>query len=176
MVAIGRARSIPICHPGHVLAPLLRSHISLPYLLERKKSLPSFRKVRLNSAIVLSVQRQKLRKLRKHLHKLAPRPAESNWSRYEHTADHYTTEDRAHKREFVERVLETTRAKNVLDIGANTGEYSRLAAQAGAQVVSWETSKLGFQDMITSYDYSRTTTIFDEESDPRGAGTPLLDS
>jgi len=129
----------PHLSPLSRLRPPLLSHISLPYLLERKKSLPSFHKVRLNSAIALSVQRQKLRKLRKHLHKVAPIPAESNWSRYEQTADHYTTEDRTHKREFVERVLGTTRAKSVLDIGANTGEYSRLAAQAGAQVVAWET-------------------------------------
>lgn len=120
------------------LSPLL-SQVTLPYLLERRKGSRASRKIKLRSDVALSVQRQKLRQLRNHLHKLAPASAESNWSRYEQTADHYTIEDRVHKREFVEHILETARPRHVLDIGANTGEYSRLAAQAGAQVISWDT-------------------------------------
>lgn len=119
-------------------APIL-SQVTLPHLLERRKGSRSSRKIRLRSDIALSVQRQKIKQLRTHLHKLAPAAPESNWSQYEQAADHYTIEDRAHKREFVERVLETARPKHVLDIGANTGEYSRLAAHAGAEVVSWDT-------------------------------------
>ena len=115
------------------------SQVTLPHLLERRKGLRSSRKIRLRSDIALSVQSQKIKQLRTHLHKLAPPSSESNWSRYEQVADHYTVEDRAHKREFVERVLETARPGHVLDIGSNTGEYSRLAARAGAQVVSWDT-------------------------------------
>ena len=115
------------------------SQVTLPYFLERRKGSRSSRKIKLRSDVALSVQTQKLRQLRQHLRKLAPRRMESNWSRYEQAADHYTIEDRAHKREFVERVLETARPRYVLDIGANTGEYSRLAAGAGAEVVSWDT-------------------------------------
>jgi len=117
----------------------LFSQVTLPHLLERRRGSRASPRVRLRSDIALAVQRQKLRQLRKHLHALAPKFEESNWSRYEQEADHYTIEDRGHKRDFVEHILETARPQHVLDIGANTGEYSRLAAQTGAQVVSWDT-------------------------------------
>ena len=43
------------------------------------------------------------------------------------------------KQEFVDRALQWLRPESVLDIGANTGQYSRIAAGAGARVVAWDT-------------------------------------
>ena len=52
----------------------------------------------------------------------------SHWSDYESTRGHYSDQDLVKEREFVGRVLETARAGWVLDVGANTGEFSEMAA------------------------------------------------
>ncbi len=59
----------------------------------------------------------------------------SDWSDYEATCS-YSAESREQKAEVVRRFLEGARAKLVLDLGANTGAFSLLAAGAGAFVVS----------------------------------------
>ncbi|MBP6704314.1 MAG: class I SAM-dependent methyltransferase [Vicinamibacteria bacterium] len=59
----------------------------------------------------------------------------SDWSDYEATCS-YSAESRRQKTDVVRRFLEAAGAKLVLDLGANTGAFSRLAAEAGAFVVS----------------------------------------
>lgn len=76
------------------------------------------------------------RGLRKKLDRVTPRPAASTWSNYETARPSYTGEQQAAKREFVERTLHTIHPARVLDVGANTGEFSLLAAAAGASVVA----------------------------------------
>jgi SAM-dependent methyltransferase len=60
----------------------------------------------------------------------------SNWSAYAASRAHYADADLAAKRAFVNRVLEQARPAWVLDVGANTGEFSELAADARAHVVA----------------------------------------
>src|SRR5437867_9936137 len=48
----------------------------------------------------------------------------------------YTAGNFAAKADFVRRVLLEFKPKQVLDVGANTGHFSLLAAEAGAQVVA----------------------------------------
>jgi len=52
----------------------------------------------------------------------------SMWQTYTETRAHYADADIAEKREFVAEALRATNPEWVLDIGANTGEFSRLAA------------------------------------------------
>jgi len=68
-----------------------------------------------------------------------PHQRSSTWSDYAETATHYSDDDHAGKRAFVRETLDATRPACVLDIGCNTGVYSLLAADAGAQVVSVDT-------------------------------------
>jgi SAM-dependent methyltransferase len=60
----------------------------------------------------------------------------SQWSRYEQTARHYQSADTVSKQGFVRGVLERHLPDHVLDIGANTGTYSVIAAEAGAEVIA----------------------------------------
>ncbi len=62
----------------------------------------------------------------------------SQWADYSSTLSHYTPEQSAEKREWVQHALEEAQARRVLDIGANTGEFSTLAAALGAEVIALE--------------------------------------
>ncbi len=68
--------------------------------------------------------------LRKAIERLAGRieRRHSHWSAYAGTRGHYADADLKAKRDFVERVLQRAGARWVLDVGANTGEFSDMAS------------------------------------------------
>jgi hypothetical protein len=74
-----------------------------------------------------------VRDLRTLLESLA-RPASSTWSDYQHTLTYSADETRA-KSTFVRAALGSRRLR-VVDLGCNTGEYSRLALECGSTAVS----------------------------------------
>lgn len=81
--------------------------------------------------------RRLLQKLRRQLGQVEPpHRTDSTWGRYEKECDHYSTTERDAKRDFVRRVIDAAKPRMVLDLGANAGEYSRIAAAAGAHVVA----------------------------------------
>jgi SAM-dependent methyltransferase len=118
----------------------LRSLITLPFLLETRKrgsGVPS--RLQQEPEIAVEVLERNLRTFGKTLRALEPKGRDSRWSDYHAAADHYSEEERRRKQEFVDRALQWLRPESVLDIGANTGQYSRIAAGAGARVVAWDT-------------------------------------
>jgi SAM-dependent methyltransferase len=120
--------------------------ITLPTLLERRNSAKSPAKSaappknsRIHTPEVAThILRRTLKDLRRHTLRAAPRSASSNWSDYPRTLTHYTPEQSRQKLDWVRRILETTQPARVLDIGANTGDFSALAASLGAYVVALE--------------------------------------
>jgi SAM-dependent methyltransferase len=81
-------------------------------------------------------QLMQLARLRARLAKLAGayRPA-GTWSSYEQTCT-YSDAAEDTKKGLVRRFLETRKPRRVLDLGCNTGDYSRIAAAAGAEVIA----------------------------------------
>jgi SAM-dependent methyltransferase len=80
-------------------------------------------------------------RLGRTLRSLRPRAiTRSVWSDYEQRHPH-SEAARAAKERFVRTVLEECRPVAVLDVGANTGRFSRMAAQAGARVVAVDTDE-----------------------------------
>jgi SAM-dependent methyltransferase len=71
-----------------------------------------------------------LQGLRKAVEKLAARIEQrhSHWSAYAVSRAHYADADLKAKRDFVERVVQRAGARWVLDVGANTGEFSEMAS------------------------------------------------
>jgi SAM-dependent methyltransferase len=67
-----------------------------------------------------------------------PERTSSDWSEYQGSLTHYTPEQSKRKLEWVRGVIDTVRPRRVLDIGANTGEFSALAAELGAEAVALE--------------------------------------
>lgn len=116
--------------------------ITLPTLLDRRKNseTPS-RKRPLRIAdpeVTASVLKRTLKNLRQRTRGAIPESVASDWSRYQGTLTHYTPEESRHKVDWVHRTLDAAHPERVLDIGANTGEFSALAAGMGAEVVAIE--------------------------------------
>lgn len=116
--------------------------ITLPTLLDRRKQTavqPKKRPGRIADPNVTSdVLRRTLNDLRKRTRRAMPQSASSEWSDYPDTLTHYTAEESKQKLEWVRRALETSQPARVLDIGANTGDFSALAAGMGAEVIALE--------------------------------------
>lgn len=73
--------------------------------------------------------------LRSTVERLAWDPGRTLWADY-YAKTNYTDEAMEQKRRFVESVLDEARPSRVVDLGANTGEFSAVAARAGAYVVA----------------------------------------
>ncbi len=119
-----------------------RSLVTMPLMLERSAGnggAAQAAQARKQPEEALAVLRRNLQSLRKNLEMLAPQDSDTRWSRYTQTADHYSTEDQKKKQQFIREALAAAQPKRVLDLGANNGVYSRVAAESGAEVVAWDT-------------------------------------
>ena len=74
--------------------------------------------------------------------------AQSMWRDYTETRSHYGADDVARKNAFVSEALAAVRPRWVLDVGANTGEFSAHAAAAGASVVALDTDETAVSNML----------------------------
>jgi hypothetical protein len=63
-------------------------------------------------------------------------PPKSQWVQYYSSEHSYSTEAMDEKKQFVEECLDEIRPVSVVDLGANTGAFSRLAVQRGIETVS----------------------------------------
>lgn len=81
-----------------------------------------------------------LRGLEKVVRGLAPGKKPSVWVDYREV-NSYLEEERAAKVEVVTEAVRSLSPRLVWDLGANTGEYSRLAAAAGASVVAMDSDR-----------------------------------
>jgi SAM-dependent methyltransferase len=86
--------------------------------------------------LVTYILHKRIARLGKQIRRAARSARKSRWSEYPQSASHYRPTDTVEKQRFVEGVLERRLPECVLDIGANTGTYSLMAAAAGAEVVA----------------------------------------
>jgi len=89
-----------------------------------------------NPELATHILHKRIARLGRQVRRAAQTESQSQWSKYTQSASHYTSADTDSKQQFVKGVLERCRPAHVLDIGANTGTYSQLAAEAGAEVVA----------------------------------------
>jgi SAM-dependent methyltransferase len=83
------------------------------------------------------VLRHLLESCRRQLDSLRPRAgSKSTWSGYLDNKSLYSPAQFSEKETFVREALELARPSNVLDVGANEGHFSFLAARSGASVVA----------------------------------------
>jgi 2-polyprenyl-3-methyl-5-hydroxy-6-metoxy-1,4-benzoquinol methylase len=116
------------------------SMVTLPKMLGAKKSKDTsiYEKRRSDdpekARFILEHQFKQLRKL---LKKVAPNDNRtSEWAEYVGPKQHFTDEYLKQKDDFVNQTLAGLKPRTVLDVGCNTGYFSRIAARNGASVVS----------------------------------------
>lgn len=78
-----------------------------------------------------------VKSLRSIVSRLKWEPAGTQWAEYAQ-GHNYTTAAQRSKREIVTDLLGRVRPEVVWDLGANTGEYSRVAREAGARVIAFD--------------------------------------
>jgi hypothetical protein len=78
-----------------------------------------------------------LETLRMAVRKLDWTPEGTEWAEY-YDGDSYTDASAAHKRELVGRCLDAIAPASAWDLGANTGAFSRLAAESGIPTVAFD--------------------------------------
>lgn len=90
-----------------------------------------------NQQLADFVLRRSFRRLRNQLDAVRPHgEGVTQWTHYEKDLQHYSDEDHEIKFNFVRAALSKAGTGRVLDIGANSGEYSLMAAAQGASVVA----------------------------------------
>jgi SAM-dependent methyltransferase len=83
------------------------------------------------------ILQSQFRQLRSAVNRFAPKSnVQSTWSGYMGSLSHYSDEQFQSKEKFVRDALAEYSPQSVLDVGCNTGHFSALAAQSGAQVVA----------------------------------------
>ncbi len=126
---------------GRLRQPAL-SAVTLPSLLANSKKMRTgslgSRPVK-DPELATQILLKTLRGLLSQMRAITPTRRSSTWSDYAETATHYSDDDHTRKRNFVMKALSGARPESVLDVGCNTGVYSNLAADAGAEVVSIDT-------------------------------------
>lgn len=96
-------------------------------------------------ALATHLLHKRIQRLGKQIRNTTSQSSHSQWSRYEKSAGHYQLSDVEEKQQFVKSILARCHPECVLDIGANTGTYSLLAADAGAKVVSLDSDSAALE-------------------------------
>ncbi len=117
--------------------PGLLDVVTLAALFEGRSKTPQKAKpATTDPELAAHILHKRLARLGRQIRNAAGDRTSSEWSRYVQTASHYQPADVEDKQQFVREALKQCRPAQVLDIGANTGTYSLMAAAAGAEVVA----------------------------------------
>jgi SAM-dependent methyltransferase len=98
-----------------------------------------------NPDLATHLLQKRILRLGKQIRNATSQSSHSQWSQYEKSAGHYQAADVEEKQQFVRSILARCRPERVLDIGANTGTYSLMAAVAGAEVVSLDSDSAALE-------------------------------
>ena len=149
---MSRAKSMKRCHAGAALVPICSMSSRWRPLFERPGSGPDparAAKKKTSSttdpALATHLLQKRIPRLGKQIRNVTDQRSHSQWSQYEKSAGHYQQSDVDEKQQFVKNILARCRPDRVLDIGANTGTYSLLAADAGAKVVSLDSDSAALE-------------------------------
>jgi SAM-dependent methyltransferase len=128
------------CSALEKFSPQMLSLVSIPVWLSRRTNPDNEKIYRLcllkNAEKARFILESTFRRLERQLNSLKPvAQKNSTWSDYMATHS-YDDPAFAAKEKFVREVLQEFKPARVLDAGANTGHFSALAAEAGADVVA----------------------------------------
>ncbi len=123
------------------LSPAALWPVTIPALLDRRKDAHTGAKKAQparDAELTLHTLKRTVAGLRKRTRAAMPKSANSEWAEYTGSQSHYSAAESEQKRVWIRAVLDELRPATVLDVGANTGEFSAMAAACGAEVVALE--------------------------------------
>ncbi len=128
------------------------SAVTLPLLLSKRgtSAAATTPRTQRDPELTRHILLKTLASLRTQMRRATPSQHDSVWSDYVNTNNHYSAEDHAAKQDFVRTALIEAQPLQVLDVGCNTGLYSNLAADAGAEVVAIDTDLQAVDRLCTS--------------------------
>jgi SAM-dependent methyltransferase len=141
-----------------VVLPNMLSRRGSRMLAAQHRSTP----IAFDASVGLPLFLRTLHRLQRMVERLRPDYSKSKslWGGYEETRAHYSDADLEAKTAFVRQHLGGSR--KVLDLGCNAGEFSLLAAESGATVVSADADDIALSRLYGRIrgKYSRITPIF----------------
>lgn len=123
------------------MRPGVFSTVTVPSMLEsfaRSDRIEKMLATNVDDARAAASLKRSFNQLEHALARATAAPSKSQWSTYDADSPFGQDATRPDKQAFVEKALSQVGAKTVLDIGANVGTYSRVAAATGASVVALE--------------------------------------
>ena len=153
------------------LSPGVFGAVTGPVLLSRFRPRTPFPSLPVTDELRAKfILRRLLAHLRKVLESQDGNSRESNWTSYRDPAIH-ATEYHAARLQIVENVCRTHRPTRVLDVGANDGAFSALAASCGADVVAIDRDEVVVDRMFRhmSGSSSRVLPLVVDLADPTPA-------
>jgi len=123
------------------LSPAALMPVTIPALLDRRKNAQTAAlkpQPARNEELTLHTLKRTVAGLRKRTAAVMPSTGSSEWAEYTNSQSHYTAAESEQKRAWIRAVLDELMPETVLDVGANTGEFSAMAAGMGAEVVALE--------------------------------------
>jgi len=138
--------------PWNRLNPNLLDVVTLAALLERpsgKQQVSRKTSSASSPELAAHILGKRIARLGKQIRSTENSNSRSEWSEYTRSAAHYQPGDTLDKQEFVKNVLQRHGPQRVLDIGANTGTYSLIAADAGAEVVALDADQPALEALWT---------------------------
>lgn len=127
-----------LLRPVDLTRPSIFKHVYLHARTTTATTAPSLEIQREVAALGIDTSdmvRSNLKGLLKFVDSLEVNPPSSDWTEYEHSGP-YSAQDREAKDQFVSEVVESTGSGQVLDLGCNTGIYSKIAASSDRFVVA----------------------------------------
>lgn len=148
----GRLEGIPaselraLCSLRDLLRPGVFAHVALPAALQRRfaDAREDARETVRKAGFRRELIEINVRKLRALIERLEWRAARSTWSDYAAQTT-YDAADRERKAQFVRAAAAARPGGAVWDLGANTGEYSRVAAEHARSVLALDADHLAVE-------------------------------
>jgi SAM-dependent methyltransferase len=123
------------------LSPAALMPVTIPALLGRRKDAKAgVRKAQpaRDAELTLHTLKRTIAGLLKRTRAAMPKSANSEWAEYTISQSHYSSAESEQKHAWIRGLLAEMRPATVLDVGANTGEFSAMAAEFGGEVVALE--------------------------------------
>jgi hypothetical protein len=139
-------------------------HVTLQARLEERMKGAAVRSELRSAGFTAELILANVARLRKLVASLEPHPSGAGWAGYQECA--HVGRDRDNKSEFLEAILDRGGFRTVLDLGANDGHFSRIAARRGALAVAVDGDEPVLDRLHASLDGENVAVVLSDLTNP----------